>query len=158
MTTPAQFVTEAESWTGTPYEMNQACKGAGADCGRFIYQALVNCGMVSPEAQKQVIEIFDGTWSSCTDDKKYQRYIFRMLRNARKILEGISYPTLKALPGCIVLTKLYGSRVEDHGGIVVDWPMIIHAVPPKITKTDASQHWIWANKTVEVFDPFGERT
>jgi hypothetical protein len=157
MTTPAQFIAEAETWIGTNYELNQGCKGAGADCGRFIYQALLNCGMISPEAQKEVIEIFGNTWSSNTDEKKYQGYIFRMLRHARKILEGVSYPTLKALPGCIVLTKLPSSRVEDHGGIVVAWPLIIHAVPPKIAKADASQHWLWANRTVQVFDPFGER-
>ena len=155
MTTRAQFVAEAESWIGTKYEMNQACKGAGADCGRFIYQALFNCGLISEEIQKSVIEIFGNDWSCHTDEKKYQAYIFRMLRNAKKLVEGISYPTLKALPGCIALVKTRDGRVEDHGGIVVAWPTIIHAVPPKIARADASQHWLWGHKQVTIFDPFG---
>ena len=156
MTTRAQLVSEAESWIGTKYEMNQGCKGAGTDCGRFIFQSLKNCGLVPASTASNIIETFGHDWSCHTDDDKYQGYIFRMLRHARKIAVGIGYPTLHALPGTIALTRTYQARVMDHGGIVVRWPQIIHAVPPKVERADASQHWLWSGKIIEVYDPFGE--
>jgi hypothetical protein len=152
----ADVVAEALTWLHTPYEINQCVKGAGADCGRWIFDVLDKCGLVDANASAKAIEIFGNDWSCHTDDQKYQRYIFRMLRNARQILRGISSPAQKILPACIVLVKTQSGRVADHGALVTHWPWALHAVPDYgVSEFNATTHWLWAHREIEAFDPFG---
>ena len=142
-----KVIAEARSWLGTPYHKRAQVKGAGCDCATFIYAVYHTCGLIPDEE----IEIFSDDWSMHTSDEVYMR---RIMRHAEITLEGISYPTLKALPGNIVLTKTDSGRVYDHGGIVTDWPRIIHAVPNAVEEANASQHWLWEFKMVKIFDPW----
>jgi cell wall-associated NlpC family hydrolase len=141
------FVAEARSWVGTPYHLGAMVKGAGCDCGTFLLGALQACGM----AKAECIERFTHDWFFHTDDPRYLR---AMLRNARKVAEEISYRTLHALPGDLALTRSSNSRLYNHGGIVVKWPKVIHAIHPAVCECDATAHELWCFRTVAVFDPF----
>jgi cell wall-associated NlpC family hydrolase len=141
-------VAEARTWLGTPYHLNQCVRGAGVDCARFIHAVLHACGLMPAE----FIERFGTDWASHTSEEVYK---FRMLRHAPEILEGISFPSLKAKPGCVALVKTEGARVYNHGAIVLAWPRCIHAVRIGVSEFDASQHELWAQSIVKIFDPFG---
>ena len=78
----------------------------------------------------------------------------QILRHAHKVAEGISYYTLDAAPGNMVLTRAVGSKVYNHGGIVVSWPTILHAVSPVVERANATSHYLWAFQDVMVLDPF----
>jgi cell wall-associated NlpC family hydrolase len=148
VTTRAEVVAEARSWLGTPYHLNQCVRGAGVDCARFVHAVLHACGLMPAE----FIERFGMDFGAHTDEETYK---FRMLRHAPEILEGISFPSLKALPGCVALVRTQGARVFNHGAIVLQWPRSIHAVGEGVREFDASQHYLWAHRVVKIFDPFG---
>ena len=141
------LVTEALSWIGTPYDHGQMVKGAGCDCGTFMLGVLRYCGLaLSVEIDRYVHDWFCHT--------KDQRYLRDMMRNAKKVAEAISYETLMARPGDLVLTRSVNSPVYNHGGIVVAWPKIVHAIHPVVELCDATAHELWCYRTVVVFDPF----
>jgi cell wall-associated NlpC family hydrolase len=141
----AMLVMEAMSWLGTPYHLGAMVKGAGCDCGTLLLGVAQACGF----AKEQELEQFKQDWFCHTKD---ERYFLRLLRNAKKVVEAISYATMLAMPGDLVLTRHDKSaRVYNHGGIVVKWPRVIHAVNPKVEEVDASTHWMWSNRIVVVF-------
>jgi cell wall-associated NlpC family hydrolase len=138
---------EAMSWIRTPYHPGGQVKGAGCDCGTFIFCVYRACGLVPDEE----VGIFSQDWFRNTSEEKY---LFRLMRHAHKVAEAVSYPTLNALPGNIVLTKAVNSRVYNHGGIVIKWPRVIHAVAPCVEECDASTHRLWEHQIVTVLDPW----
>jgi cell wall-associated NlpC family hydrolase len=48
------------------------------------------------------------------------------------------------LPADIVLFKMSDAKVYSHGGIITEWPWIIHAafVQRRVLKADANQGWL----------------
>jgi cell wall-associated NlpC family hydrolase len=145
------IVAEARSWVGTPYHLGAMLKGAGCDCGTLLLGVAQACGF----ALDQKLERFTQDWFCHTSEEKYEK---RLLRNATLVIKAISYPTLKAQPGDLVLTHhshMTNARF-NHGGIVVAWPKIIHAVNPKVEETDATQHWMWNFREVAVFSLIDE--
>lgn len=141
------LVNAALSWVGTPYHHGACVKGAGCDCATLVYAVLRECGLIEQED----IGHYGPDWFAHTGEEVYMR---RVLRHAYKTAEGISYATLDAKPGCIVLTKhSTSSRVYNHAGIVIKWPMIVHAIHPKVAQVDASKHGMWAFHEVAVLDP-----
>jgi NlpC/P60 family putative phage cell wall peptidase len=142
-----KIIAEARTWIGTPYVLGACVRGAGADCATFIYGVLHALGMINDET----IGHFSPDWFAHTDEEIYPR---RLLRHAFKTAVGISYTTLETQPGNIVLTRhSTSSRVFNHAGIVVKWPHLIHAIDPCITEVNATQHSMWCNREVAVFDP-----
>jgi cell wall-associated NlpC family hydrolase len=141
-------VFEALRWIGTPYD-----KGAkpvlqvGCNCATLIYAIYRACGLIPDEA----IGVFSPDWFANTTEEKY---MFRILRHAAKVGEAIAYPTLAAEPGNIVLTRSWKSKVYNHGGIVTKWPMLIHAIDPKVEEVDATSDKLWQFRTVKIFDPW----
>jgi cell wall-associated NlpC family hydrolase len=143
----AEMVAEARSWNGTPYHLGAMVKGAGADCGSFLLGVLQACGL----AEGEQVARWKADWFCHTSREGYLK---RMMRNASLICEQISYPTLHALPGDLVLTRSANSHIYNHGGIVIAWPRIIHAIDPAVTECDATAHYLWCFRQVAVFDPF----
>lgn len=148
------IVREARSYIGTPYHKNARIKGVGVDCATFVFCVYRTIGLVPPEEEgifsdPSIVPISQD-WFRHTKEEKYMRQI---LRHAHKVAEGISYPTLDAKPGTIVITRAVGSKVVNHGGIVVKWPMIVHAVDPEVEETNASTNPLWAFQEVTVLDP-----
>lgn len=144
-----QFVAEAKSWVGTPYHLGAMLKGVGCDCGTFLLGVLQSCGM----AKDVTVQRYSHDWFCHAGEERYLR---DMLKNATKIVEAISYATLHAEPGDLVLTRSANSHLFNHGGIVVKWPKILHSVTPRVCETDATADGLWSFRTVAVFDPFSK--
>lgn len=150
MTTRAAMVAEAKSWLGTPYHFRAMVKGprGGCDCGTFVFGVLKELGLVQgDEAHRAAADWFQHTTE--------ERYLWRMMHHARKVLEAISYHTLEAHPGDVVLTRSPNSRVYNHAGIVTEWPRLIHSVEPSVREDDATRHELWNFREVAVFDVIG---
>jgi len=143
-------VVEALTWLNTPYVHGARVKGAGCDCATLLLMVWRECGLIPDEE----VGIFSPDWFANTSEDTYMR---RVLRHAYKVAEAVSYATLDASPGNIVLTRSTGSKVYNHGGIVIRWPQIIHAVEPRVELTDATKHELWCFVEVSVFDPWRNR-
>lgn len=108
----AAVVDEAWSWEGTPWRHNQAVKGVGVDCGRFLIECYVRAGVIPP---------FDAgnyarQWNFHRSEEIYLGHVKRFAREVRRNEAG---------PGDCILYR-YG-RTYSHGGIIVDPPIILHA-------------------------------
>lgn len=149
MVTREELLTEAHSWLRTPYHLGGQVKGAGCDCATFIYCVYHACGLI----ESQEIGVFAPDFASVLTEEVY---MLRLIKIARKTVEGVTYPTLKALPGNILLTKTHEkARINNHGGIVKDWPFIYHCVPDSgVAIVDATKNRLWSFKPVTVFDPW----
>ncbi len=144
----AAIVTEALSWINTPYVIRGRVKGGGCDCGSFLMSVAVNCGYMT---DRDMEAYSDDCWAHWADEK----YLKQVMANTTKVLECIAYrtgPGLPLAPGTLVLTKAARSNYFNHGGIVVKWPQIIHALVPYVEQTDITTHFLWAYKPIIAFD------
>lgn len=136
----------ARSWCGTPYHLNACVKGAGVDCGRLPLGIFRELGLL-----EEKIEVFSQDWFCHAAEDVYK---LRILRHAMQIAEAIAYRTLDAKPGCILLLRSPNRKVHWHGGIVTEWPLVVHAIYPCVEEIDAVRHPMWMHKQVSVFDPW----
>ncbi len=102
---------EAETWLKTPFHHLQRCKGAGVDCGQFLLGVYHNAGCM-PHIQT---EYYPRDFMLHQDRQWYKEIVSTYAKE-------IAGPPL---PADIVLYKV--GRLYSHGGIVVDWPKIIHS-------------------------------
>lgn len=108
----AAVVEAARSWIGTPYHHAARVKGVGVDCAMLLAAVYEDAGLVSP------IE--------------FQRYPpgWMLHRDAERLLDVVASRASLAeepgAPGDLIVYR-YG-RAFAHGVIVVEWPIIIHAV------------------------------
>lgn len=149
MISRTEVVSEARSFVSTPYHLGGQVKGAGVDCATLLMCVYRNCGILKDEQ----LGVFAGDWWL---HAKEDTYMLRILRHAFRVAEAVAYRSLEAAPGNIVLTKCAGSRVYNHGAIVLAWPRVVHAVHPAVEEIDASKHPMWAYQTVAVFDPWAK--
>ena len=81
-----------------------------------------------------------------------------LLKYAPKVMSGIcrNGQAMKdaILPGSLVLFKVAGSRLYNHGAIVTSWPKGIHAVHPKVMESDLAIHAMTGHTQIAVFDPW----
>lgn len=108
----AAVVAEACTWLGTRWIHEARDKGHGVDCGQLLAAVYEAAGIIGPVK----IESYPREWALHRSDEKFLGYVELM---AKKV-EGRD-----PLPGDIVLFK-YG-RCLSHAGIVLEWPVIIHA-------------------------------
>lgn len=108
----ARVVAIARSWLRTPYEHHQKVRGAGADCATLLAAVFEEAGLVPPID----LPAYSPDWHLNQD---YQLYLSVILQHCP---ESFGPP----LPGDIVMWKF--GRVLSHGAIVVEWPVIIHAL------------------------------
>jgi len=142
-----QVVAEALSWCGTKYVFNQCLKGVAADCATFILGVYRNCGLFTEEN----IEVYAADWFQHAST---ERYLLWLMRHAAKIAEATCSASLTMLPGNIVLTRVARSRRYNHGGIVIDWPEIVHCMYPEVKRADASRDPLWFMREIIAFDPW----
>lgn len=153
--TRAIVTAEALTWLGTPYHKNGRVKGAGVDCGSFLFCVYRECGLVPPEEEgifsdPSLVPIGQDWWCNTTEEK----YMLRILRHAYRVAEGVALRSSQALPGNLVLTRALGSRLYNHGGIVIAWPRVIHALDPRVEMCDVSTHCLWEHQEMAIFDPW----
>lgn len=107
----SQIVQEALSWQSTPYHHMGRVKGAGTDCGMLILQVFENCGLV-PHME---VPFYPQDWAMHRNKEWYLEWVTKYAHEV----------TREPWPGDIVVHQ-YG-RCVSHGGIVIQWPQIIHA-------------------------------
>lgn len=106
-------IREAETWLGTRYHHMGRIKGAGVDCLMFLAEVYAAVGLI-----ESVVDI------------PYYRPDFMQHRNDETYLEGIlKYGHEIESPRMADVVLYKWGRVFSHGGIVVEWPKIIHAAP-----------------------------
>ncbi len=140
-------VAVARSWVGTPYVLGARIRGLGCDCATIIAEYLIQCGI----AKREDLGVYSHDWFCHAAD---ERYMLRLLHHAKKTLETVARPGVKASPGSIALFRVAGSHVFNHGAIVAQWPKVIHAVHPAVEETDATSHWLTSYQQVAIFDPW----
>lgn len=128
MTPIQQTVVEiAKTWLRTPYHHSARVKGAGVDCAQILLDVFVEAGL---------IEDFDPgdyppDWMMHRSEERYLSFV----TDRADLVESPQ-------PGDVVLYKV--GRCFAHGGIVVDWPTIIHASSRDrmVCLADGTQGWL----------------
>lgn len=127
--TPDTLIEAARSWLGTPYHHAARLKGVGVDCGQVIIAAHIESGCVP---------FFDtgfytSDWHFHRDEEKYLGFIEEHLMpidiRDLSINQRIKMDPFWMAPPGSVLAFRHG-RTFSHGGIVTNWPNMLHASAP----------------------------
>lgn len=103
-------VDEARSWIGTSYHHEGDVKGAGVDCGMLLVRVFVDLGLVPPFDPRP----YPPDWMMHRSEERYLGFV---LDRAAEV----ETPA----PGDVALWR--HGRSFSHGGIVVGWPLLVHA-------------------------------
>lgn len=104
-------VQEAISWLRTPWIHHARVKGAGVDCGMFLAEVYPAAGVTAPIDPGE----YPNDWHQHQEEQRY-------LRIVETYAHRIDTPPQ---PGDIALFSW--GRCISHGGIVVEYPRIIHS-------------------------------
>lgn len=107
------FNNELQSWLGTKWVHNQACKGVGADCVQFIVEAVKNVNLL-PKSYKT--RKYDKDWAMHNARSILREEIFKV---ADKI------DTKEIQEGDIVLFMT--GRTSGHLGVYLGNNQLIHS-------------------------------
>jgi cell wall-associated NlpC family hydrolase len=141
-------VQEALGWRGTPYVLGGRVKGAGVDCFTLISEVLIRTGNAQPED----VLVYSQDWFM---HAQREEYMLRLMRNTVLLAEAVAHRRLDAAqPGDIVLVRTVKSRVFSHGGIVTEWPRVIHAISPVVEEINAATHPLWSAQRVRLYHPW----
>jgi cell wall-associated NlpC family hydrolase len=154
MVTPEQAVSIARTWIGTPYVLGGRIKGAGCDCATLLAEYLIEIGTAQRE-QLEDLGFYSNDWFCHTTNERYLRGLMRF---GTLVAETICRPGAEAQPGDIVLFKVVGSKVYNHGAIVTAWPRGIHAQHDGVHEADLASHRLTGHREMDVFNPFSEIT
>lgn len=146
----ANLVAIARTWLSTPYVKGARLKGRGCDCATFLGECLIEAQLASAESVYGGLGVYHLDWHMHAAE---ERYMLRLLRHAQKAMEGVACAADKIEPGNLLLVR-FASRKYSHGGIVLQWPKIAHAIMPSVQEADATKHHMWAHHEIAVFDPF----
>jgi cell wall-associated NlpC family hydrolase len=105
------IVREALTWLNTPYHHQGSIKGVGVDCAMIlieIFQSLEYIPKIDPRP-------YPPDWHKNRDTERYLGWVEKYADKVDSVM-----------PGDVALFK-YG-RCISHGGIVIEWPIILHAV------------------------------
>ena len=119
-------VVEARSWKGTPYHHEGKVKGVGCDCAMLILESFAGAGLVD----RPDIKRYTHDWHMHRSDEEYlevvEQYLHRVDDSELSFEER--GPDFRLFPGDVMVWRI--GRTFSHGGIVSDWPRIIHAYFP----------------------------
>jgi NlpC/P60 family putative phage cell wall peptidase len=105
-----RIVAEARSWCGTPYHHQGQVKGVGVDCAMLLVEVFHQVGLI-PKIDTRP---YPPDWHMHRSEERYLAWV-----------EKYAKPVEDPQPGDIVVYKF--GRCMSHGGIVSDWPKIIHS-------------------------------
>ena len=117
-------IENALSFLGTPFHENCCIKGVGTDCGRFLAAVYGASGIKVPDLKD--ISLFPHNWHLNKDD---ERYLSLMLQ----------FSKITTMPQIADMVFFRIGRGWAHSGIILDYPIIIHAAPPCVSKANADQ-------------------
>jgi cell wall-associated NlpC family hydrolase len=107
-----RVVQAARTFLGTPYHHNGLLKGIGVDCATILILAFNEAKVVAAPVD---VPPYSPQWHLHHEENKYTDFI-------RKFAAEVDR---SPLPGDIVVWKFH--RAFAHGGIVTEWPHVIHA-------------------------------
>jgi hypothetical protein len=126
-------------------------KGAGCDCGTFLAEWLLECGLATAEDLAD-LGFYSHDWFQNTTN---ELYLLRMMRHAKLVVETICRGGVtQAQPGDLVMFRVVGSKLFNHGGVVTQWPRIVHGIHPEVTESNAEAHYMTAFTEMCVFNPW----
>ena len=149
MRTREQAVAIALTWKGTPYVLGGRVKGAGCDCATLLAEYLIEIGA----ATREELGIYSHDWFQHASEDRYK---LSTLRHARLTMESICRGTPAAERANVVLFKVAGSRLYNHGAIILKWPRVLHSYDEGVSETDATTHALTGFSEMAIFDPFSE--
>lgn len=106
-----EVVRIAHTWLNTPYHPEARVKGHGCDCATLLAEVYAEAGVIPSFA----IEHYPPDWHHHRSEELY-------LNQVLKFAKEVETP----LPGDIALWRF--GRTYSHGAIVLQWPIVIHAV------------------------------
>jgi cell wall-associated NlpC family hydrolase len=109
----------AREWIGTPYHHMGQVKGAGVDCLTLLACVFAEAGVI----EKPEIPFYPQDWHMHRSDELYQGGLLQHCVE-------VAAPA----PADVVLWQF--GRCFSHGGIVTDWPEIIHAYVGRVVATE----------------------
>jgi cell wall-associated NlpC family hydrolase len=109
-----RIVEEAQKWVGTPFHHEARLRGVGVDCGNLLAAVFEAVGLLQP----MKIEHYPPDFMLHRSEEWYLSVVTEF---AAEVDIARSLP----MPGDVALFRF--GRVYSHGGIVVNWPLIIHA-------------------------------
>lgn len=104
----------AREWLGTPYHSGARIKGIGVDCGQLLIAVYETEGSLAPGECSP--GIYSNEWHLHRSEEKYLSWI---IKYCDRVSES------EAKEGDIALFRF--GRCVSHGGIVTEWPHVIHA-------------------------------
>lgn len=128
----------ARTWIGTPYLSNAMVRGAGVDCAMLLIGVYREAGLLPDDLDPRP---YPPQWHLHQGEERYKNIVERFAK------EVAAPPERIPLPGDVVLFKI--GRLFAHGGIVSNWPKIIHARAPgmcweeDISKDSFGKHALW---------------
>ena len=129
----AEVCAIARSWLGTPYHHMGRVKGAGVDCAMFPLEVYREAGLIDDiEVPYYPLdwmlhrseEIFLGIVQQYATERPV--VVGRDLETAAAETAPLATARGSAKPGDFVLYRF--GRCFAHGAIVLEWPIVIHAV------------------------------
>lgn len=121
-------VSEARSWLGTPYHHRASIRGVGVDCALLLLEAFAGAGVI----ERFDVEQYTCDWHLHRGEEKYLQTVERFCSSMALPHEEIrGFPRDFTLPPATVLMWQVG-RTYSHGGIVTEWPFIIHSYLPSM--------------------------
>jgi cell wall-associated NlpC family hydrolase len=151
MKTRTEAIAIARTWLETPYVLRGRIKGAGCDCGTLLAEYMIEIGATTTEKLGD-LGLYSHDWFCNTKDERYLR---QMLRFCTLAAQSTCRPGAQAQPGDLVLFRVVGSRVYNHGAIITAWPRGIHAQHDGVREVDLVTHSLTAYRQMDVFNPFG---
>ena len=111
----AKVVAEAMTWIGTPYISNAMIKGrrGGTDCAMLLVGVYSNVGLLEKDFDPRP---YPAEWHVHRNEEVYMNYMLRFVKE----IEGLP------LPGDVAMFQI--GKLFAHGAIVVDWPLVVHAL------------------------------
>lgn len=139
----AAIVAEAISWERTPYHPHARIKGVGVDCAQLPIAVYSACGCMPP-----IDPSYSQQWMMHRDEELYLGEIRRFARDI---------PLEEVRPGDLVVWKF--GRVYSHSAIVIEAPLVIHAVlrGRAVIRADMSQDTDLRDRPRLAFSVFNRR-
>jgi cell wall-associated NlpC family hydrolase len=113
MTPRARVVAEALAWERTPYVHAARVRGAGVDCANLLAAVYHAAGLV-PDLD---LGHYPRDWHLHRSEERFMGWLDRY---GARLNDGEP-----ALPGDVAAFRF--GRCVSHGGIVLAWPVILHA-------------------------------
>lgn len=125
---PDRLISSARSWIRTPYHHHARVKGAGVDCIQLLIAAHQEAGLVS--------EIDTGNYSTDWHLHRSEEIYLGGVQDHLRLMseDDASAYTRNArqndlvLPGSVLVFRV--GRTFSHGGIITEWPFMVHACQP----------------------------